>query len=120
MVRVLQRSEVETTPPVRFAFERWLGAVGAIVALLGVWLGAGPEDGTLTIFAWDVEASGLSDVWYQVLIVGGLGIIGVAFALAGRKLHFRDGWWSSAAVWAIVMAIVSLGAGVAFGIASLV
>lgn len=120
MVRVLQRSEVETTPRVRFGFERWLGAIGAIVALLGVWLGAGPDDGSLTIFAWDVDVNGISDVWYQALIVGGLGIIGIAFALSGRKLRRRDGWWTSAAVWAVVMAIVSLGAGAAFGIASLV
>lgn len=119
-MRVMQRPETGSAPRVGFALERWLGAVGGIVALLGVWLGAGPDDGTLTIFAWDVDASGVSDLWYQLLVIGGLAIIGLAFGLAGRKLRLRDGWWSSPAVWAIVMTIVSLGAAVAFGIAWIV
>ncbi len=120
MVQVLQRSEIDETQRVRFALERWIAAVGAIVALLGVWLGAGPDDGSLTIVAWDVDVAGLSDLWYQGLVVAGLVIIGVAFALTGRKLRRRDGFWSAAAEWALVMAVVSAGAAVAFGVAWIV
>jgi hypothetical protein len=91
MVMLRNRDKTDrTVQPAGWSYARISGWLGALAAIIGVWLFHAPAGGTLTFLAWDFDVATMSDVWpFGLIIVGGLAAA-VGFGTMAQKMFFRD------------------------------
>ena len=109
-----QRTPATANSPIGWT----LGVVGSITAAIGAWMLYGPAEGTLQLFGWSWEVSGLAEAWpYSLLIVGLLAIAAGAALIGDRLAGGRmRGMGSSSALSATVVAVAAIAGAITYGL----
>jgi len=114
-------SEFQTLPKktATYAVQWVAGIAGALAALVGAWLYWAPSDGgpghplgttdgTLSLFAWDWDASGLSEAWpFGLMIAGGV-LLCAAFGFVARRMFRIEGKATTSMLSASALSVLAL------------
>lgn len=87
VLRERERQAYSTTQRVSHAIDWVVGGIGAVLAIFGVWMRYGPEDGVLTVFSSSWNISEIAQAWPFSLLVGGFTLVAAAFGLAATKFN---------------------------------
>ena len=111
MVLVREREQVEAQ--VRSSgstLERTVGLLGAIAAMVGLWVFHAPAGGALTFFIWEFDVATLG-----LVTVGGLAAA-IGFGLDARKAFSQEPRFTREAIAAAVLATLGLIAAVTYAV----
>ena len=91
-----------------------IGLIGAVAALIGVWMYYGPDDGTLTLFNSSWTVTNITEGWAFGLLMGGGAFLAFAFGLYGYKLYKRDGEFTPAVLTLGILSLAALAGAVIY------
>lgn len=117
MVLVREREQVEER--VRSSgstVERLVGLMGAIAAMVGIWVFHAPAGGTLTLFAWEFDVAAVADAWPVGLITVGGFTAAIGFGIDAWKAFSLKPRFTREAIVAAALATLGLAAFVTYGL----
>jgi hypothetical protein len=96
--------------------ERTVGLVGAIAAMIGIWMFHAPAGGTLTVFFWDFDVATMAEAWpFGLATVGGLAA-GIGFGIDAYEAFRQEPRFTREALAAATLATLGLAAAVAYAL----
>lgn len=114
----LRERERVSTPDVKTRLghtTEWItGLIGAVAALIGVWMYYAPEDGTLTLFNSSWTVTSITEGWTFGLLMGGGAFLAFAFGMYGYKLYKRDSEFTPAVLALGILALAALAGAVIY------
>ena len=117
MVLVREREQVEER--VRSSgstVERIVGLVGALAAMIGIWMFHAPAGGTLTLFFWEFDVATMAEAWPLGLVtVGGLAAA-IGFGVDAYEAFRQEPRYTREAVAATTLATLGLVAAVTYAL----
>ncbi len=117
MVLVRERERVEER--VRSSgstVERLVGLLGAIAAMVGIWMFHAPAGGTLKLFAWEFDVATMADALPLGLATFGGLIAAIGFCIDAWKAFSLKPRFTREAIAAAVLATLGLAAFVTYGL----
>lgn len=98
----------------RSAYAAFAAVVGVVAGLIGAWMAFWADAGTISVFGWTWEVSGLADGWAPFLMIAGGFLAGVPMGF--ESVHDYDNptprWVVAMEMIITLAAIVSVVAGV--------
>ena len=117
MVLVQEREQIEER--VRSSgstVERIVGLVGAVAAMIGLWMFHAPAGGTLTVFFWEFDVATLSEAWPLALVTIGGMLAAIGFGIDAFKAFTQEPRFTRETIAAGFLAGFGLVAMVAYGL----
>lgn len=117
MVLVRDREQVEEK--VRSSgstVERIIGLVGAVAAMVGLWVFYAPAGGTLSVFFWEFDVATMAEAWPLALVTIGGMIAAVGFGVDAFKAFTQEPRFTREMLAAGVLAGLGLGVFVIYGL----
>ena len=117
MVLVREREQAEAqVRSTGSTLERTVGLLGAIAAMVGLWVFHAPAGGTLTFFIWEFDVATMAEAWPLGLVtVGGLAAA-IGFGLDARKAFSQEPRFTREAIAAAVLATLGLIAAITYAV----
>jgi hypothetical protein len=96
--------------------ERTVGLLGAVAAMIGIWVFHAPAGGTLTVFFWEFDVATMAEAWPLGLVtIGGLAAA-IGFGIDAYEAFRQEPRFTREAFAAATMATLGLIAAVVYGL----